>query len=77
MSKITAKMWSSLNEDNTKWSSTSSCTWVPEVIPFNGADQFMYPGAYEVRFFNEIVDTSSTSLHPSFGNSRMNFEVWM
>ena len=65
-----------LNEDNTKWSSTSSCTWVPEVIPFNGADQFMYPGAYEVRFFNEIVDTSSTSLHPSFGNSRMNFEVW-
>ena len=45
-------------------------------IPFNGADQFMYPGAYEVRFFDEIVDTSSTSIHPSFGNARMNFEVW-
>ena len=75
--KITAKdVVLALNEENTKWSSTSSCTWEPEVIPFNGADQFMYPGAYEVRFFNEIVDTSSTSLHPSFGNSRMNFEVW-
>ena len=66
----------SLNEQNTKWSTSSSCTWEPEVIPFNGADQFMYPGLYEVRFFNDIVDTSSTELHPSFGNSRMNFEVW-
>ena len=65
-----------LNVDNTKWSTSSSCSWSPEVIPFNGADQFMYPGAYEVRFFDEIVDTSSTSLHPSFGISRMNFEVW-
>ena len=66
----------SLNEQNTKWSTSSSCTWDPVVIPFNGADQFMYPGLYEVRFFNDIVDTSSTELHPSFGNSRMNFEVW-
>ena len=65
-----------LNVDNTKWSISSSCSWSPEVIPFNGADQFMYPGAYEVRFFDEIVDTSSTTLHPSFGISRMNFEVW-
>ena len=65
-----------LNVDNTKWSISSSCSWSPEVIPFNGADQFMYPGAYEVRFFDEIVDTSSTALHPSFGISRMNFEVW-
>ena len=65
-----------LNVDNTKWSTSSSCSWSPEVIPFNGADQFMYPGAYEVRFFDEIVDTSSTTLHPSFGISRMNFEVW-
>ena len=65
-----------LNVDNTKWSTSSSCSWSPEVIPFNGADQFMYPGAYEVRFFDEIVDTSSTALHPSFGISRMNFEVW-
>ena len=65
-----------LNVENTKWSISSSCSWSPEVIPFNGADQFMYPGAYEVRFFDEIVDTSSTSLHPSFGISRMNFEVW-
>ena len=44
---------------------SSSCTWEPKVIPFNGADQFMYPGLYEVRFFNDIVDTSSTELHPS------------
>ncbi len=65
-----------LNVENTKWSISSSCSWSPEVIPFNGADQFMYPGAYEVRFFDEIVDTSSTTLHPSFGISRMNFEVW-
>ena len=65
-----------LNVENTKWSISSSCSWSPEVIPFNGADQFMYPGAYEVRFFDEIVDTSSTALHPSFGISRMNFEVW-
>ena len=65
-----------LNVENTKWSTSSSCSWSPEVIPFNGADQFMYPGAYEVRFFDEIVDTSSTTLHPSFGISRMNFEVW-
>ena len=65
-----------LNVENTKWSTSSSCSWSPEVIPFNGADQFMYPGAYEVRFFDEIVDTSSTVLHPSFGISRMNFEVW-
>ena len=75
--KIRAKdVTLSLNEQNTKWSTSSSCTWEPEVIPFNGADQFMYPGLYEVRFFNDIVDTSSTELHPSFGNSRMNFEVW-
>ena len=65
-----------LNVENTKWSISSSCSWSPEVIPFNGADQFMYPGAYEVRFFDEIVDTSSTTLHPSFGFSKMNFEVW-
>ena len=75
--KIRAKdVTLSLNEQNTKWSTSSSCTWEPRVIPFNGADQFMYPGLYEVRFFNDIVDTSSTELHPSFGNSRMNFEVW-
>ena len=75
--KIRAKdVTLSLNEQNTKWSTSSSCTWEPKVIPFNGADQFMYPGLYEVRFFNDIVDTSSTELHPSFGNSRMNFEVW-
>ena len=75
--KIRAKdVASSLNEQNTKWSTSSYCTWEPEVTPFNGADQFMYPGLYEVRFFNDIVDTSSTELHPSFGNSRMNFEVW-
>ena len=29
-----------------------------------------------MRFFIDIIDTSSTELHPSFGNSRMNFEVW-
>ena len=75
--KITAKdVTLDLNTENTKWSSSSTCTWEPIVIPFNGADQFMYPGAYEVRFFDEIVDTSSTSIHPSFGNARMNFEVW-
>ena len=75
--KVTAQdVELALNVDNTKWSTSSSCSWSPEVIPFNGADQFMYPGAYEVRFFDEIVDTSSTALHPSFGISRMNFEVW-
>ena len=75
--KITAKdVTLDLDTENTKWSSSSTCTWEPTVIPFNGADQFMYPGAYEVRFFDEIVDTSSTSIHPSFGNARMNFEVW-
>ena len=46
----------SLNEQNTKWSTSSSCTWEPEVIPFNGADQFMYPGLYKY-VFNDIVDT--------------------
>ena len=75
--KITAKdVTLALDIDNTKWSSSSTCTWKPDVIPFNGADQFMYPGAYEVRFFDEIVDTSSDAIHPSFGIARMNFEVW-
>ena len=73
--KITAKdVTLDLDTENTKWSSSSTCTWEPIVIPFNGADQFMYPGAYEVRFFDEIVDSSSTSIHPSFGNSRINFD---
>ena len=57
--KVTAQdVELALNVDNTKWSTSSSCSWSPEVIPFNGADQFMYPGAYEVRFFDEIVDLS-------------------
>ena len=45
--KITAKdVTLALDTENTKWSSSSTCTWEPIVIPFNGADQFMYPGAY-------------------------------
>jgi len=65
-----------LDLSRTSWTSSSVSNWVPEVIPFNGADQFMYPGDYEIRFFDEVVDTSSSALHPSFGYSRMDFQVW-
>jgi hypothetical protein len=65
-----------LDQSSTGWSSSSRSNWIGDVIPFNGADQFMYPGDYEIRFFDEIADTSSSALHSSFGYSRMNFQVW-
>ena len=65
-----------LDQSSTGWSSSSRSNWIGDVIPFNGADQFMYPGDYEIRFFDQIADTSSSALHSSFGYSRMNFQVW-
>ena len=65
-----------LDDNRTGWKTSTLSNWIPDVIPFNNADQFMYPADYEIRFFDQIVDTSSTSLHPSFGHSRMRFQVW-
>ena len=65
-----------LDQIRTGWVTSTLSNWVPEVIPFNNADQFMYPGDYEIRFFDEIADSSSSALHPSFGHSKMKFQVW-
>ena len=65
-----------LDADRTGWVTSTKSTWVPEVIPFNDAAQFMYPSDYEIRFFDDIADSSSSALHPSFGHSKMKFQVW-
>ncbi len=57
----------------TGWSSTSNTNYQMEVKPFNGIASYKYPADYEIRFFDELVDSSSRA---GFGYIKCNFEVW-
>ncbi len=60
-------------ENGTDWSSTSQSTWVGAVKPFNNIATYAFPGDYEIRFFDELVDSSSRT---NYGYIKTNFEVW-
>ncbi len=65
----------SLDTTRTDWSTSSSSTWVPDIKPFNGLSSRKYPADYEIRFFDEVVDTSSSMFAP-YAHNRIKFEVW-
>lgn len=62
-----------LNEELTDWSLTSQSTWEGIVKPFNNIETYAFPGDYEIRFYDELVDSSS---RPNYGYIKTNFEVW-
>ena len=53
-----------LDETQMAWSAGSPTNWEPQVKPFNNIDTKMYPADYEVRFFDNIADSSA---RPGYG----------
>ena len=62
-----------LDETQMAWSAGSPTNWEPQVKPFNNIDTKMYPADYEVRFFDNIADSSA---RPGYGYIKAKFQVW-
>ncbi len=62
-----------LDESLMDWSTGSGTTWIPQVRPFNKLDAKMYPADYEIRFFDNIADSSARL---GFGYIKTKFQVW-
>ncbi|MCK6558818.1 hypothetical protein HUU39_02910 [candidate division KSB1 bacterium] len=62
-----------LDVARTKWTPASKSNYLGSVKPFNGIERNKYPGDYEVRFSNAIVDSSA---RPGFGYIKSKAEVW-
>ena len=62
-----------LDETQMAWSAGSPTNWEPQVKPFNNIDTKMYPADYEVRFFDDIADSSA---RPGYGYIKAKFQVW-
>ena len=59
-----------LNEDNTKWQIGSKGNYKIGVKPYNSNPENMRPSDYEIRWFNEIADTST------LGDATAPFQIW-
>jgi len=64
-----------LDAARTEWAYSVNSTWIPDVKPFNGISSRMYPADYEVRFFDDIADSSCADFE-AYAHSKMNFQVW-
>ena len=62
-----------LDETQMAWSAGSPTNWEPQVKPFNNIGTKMYPADYEVRFFDDIADSSA---RPGYGYIKAKFQVW-
>jgi hypothetical protein len=62
-----------LDETQMAWSAGSPTNWEPQVKPFNNIGTKMYPADYEVRFFDDIADSSA---RPNYGYVKAKFQVW-
>ena len=62
-----------LDETQMAWSAGSPTNWEPQVKPFNNIGTKMYPADYEIRFFDDIADSSA---RPGFGYIKAKFQVW-
>ncbi|NQV37415.1 MAG: T9SS type A sorting domain-containing protein [Candidatus Marinimicrobia bacterium] len=62
-----------INYELTGWTENSNCNLVTNIKPFNNLLSRRYPADYEIRFFDELVDSSS---QPDHGYIKTNFEIW-
>ncbi len=62
-----------LDDSRMGWNMTSPTTLSTTVKAFNGVPSKKYPADYEIRFFDEPVDSSS---QPTKGYIKANFEIW-
>ncbi|HIB73361.1 MAG TPA: hypothetical protein EYO50_05515 [Candidatus Marinimicrobia bacterium] len=62
-----------LDETQMEWSAGSPTNWEPQVKPFNNIGTKMYPADYEIRFFDDIADSSA---RPNYGYIKAKFQVW-
>jgi hypothetical protein len=62
-----------LDEERMGWTPSSESNWVATVRPFNNLERNKYPADFEVRFFDEIADSSARE---GFGYIKTDFQVW-
>jgi predicted secreted protein len=62
-----------LDESKMSWSTGAATTWIPQIKPFNNLDTKMYPADYEIRFSDEISDSSA---RPGYEYIKTKFQVW-